>query len=182
MTAKLDLIPPAAWPATLPAMPAMPVVDFSLFGEVETVPRPRHRKLVASFLARNWAQIPHVTHHDEAQVPELDAVRRRVGDELGMKLTPVPFIIKTVMRALQAFPRFNVSLSPDGNGLVMKRYFHIGVAVETLNGLVVPAIRDCDRKSVGEIATATGFSTASHFTQAFKRRWGSTPGQFRRDH
>ena len=148
MTAKLD-IPPPAWPATLPPMP---VVDFTLFGEVETVPLPRHQKLIASFLGRNWAQIPHVTHHDEAEVPQLDAVRQATSDALGTKLTPVPFIIKAVVRALQAFPRFNASLTPDGNGLVMKRYFHIGVAVETPNGLVVPVIRDCDTKSVGEIA------------------------------
>jgi len=135
--------------ATLPPMPA---VDFAMFGEVETVPLPRHQKLVASFLARNWAQIPHVTHHDEADVPTLDAVRRQMSEALGTKLTPVPFIIKAVVAALKAFPRFNASLAADGNGLVLKHYFHIGVAVETPNGLVVPVIRDCDKKSIAEIA------------------------------
>lgn len=139
-----------AWPANLPPMPS---VDFSLFGEVETVPLPRHQRLVASFLARNWAQIPHVTHHDEALVPSLDEVRQALSARIGIKLTPVPFIIKAVIRALQAFPRFNASLTPDGERLVMKRYFHIGVAVETPNGLVVPVIRDCDKKAISEIAT-----------------------------
>ncbi|ENO87275.1 2-oxo acid dehydrogenase subunit E2 [Thauera linaloolentis] len=148
MSARPDTEAPA-WPASLPPMP---VVDFSLFGEVDTVPLPRHQKLVASFLARNWAQIPHVTHHDEADVAALETVRREAGEALGVKLTPVPFIIKAVVKALQAFPRFNASLGADGNSLVMKRYFHIGVAVETPNGLVVPVIRDCDRKSIGEIA------------------------------
>jgi len=148
MNAKPDSIAPG-WPATLPPMP---VVDFGLFGEVETVALPRHQKLVASFLARNWAQIPHVTHHDEAEVERLDGARRALSEAAGVKLTPVPFIIKAVVKALQAFPRFNASLTPDGNGLVMKRYFHIGVAVETPNGLVVPVIRDCDKKSIPEIA------------------------------
>ena len=99
----------------------------------------------------NYGRCPH-DHQDEAEVPALDAVRRRAGDALGTRLTPVPFIIKAVLRALQAFPRFNASLPPDGNGLVMKRYFHIGVAVETPNSLVVPVIRDYERKSLGEIA------------------------------
>lgn len=148
MSAKPEITMPA-WPANLPPMPT---VDFSLFGEVETVPLPRHQKLVASFLARNWAQIPHVTHHDEAEVAQLDPVRRALAAAEGVKLTPVPFIIKAVVKALQAFPRFNASLTQDGNGLVMKRYCHIGVAVETPNGLVVPVIRDCDRKSIAEIA------------------------------
>ena len=149
MSAAPDAKPVPVWPATLPPMP---VVDFALFGEVETVPLPRHQKLVASFLSRNWAQIPHVTHHDEAEAPTLDTVRKALGEQLGIKLTPVPFLIKAAVKALQAFPRFNASLAPNGDGLVMKHYFHIGVAVETPNGLVVPVIRDCDKKSIGEIA------------------------------
>ncbi len=148
MSSKPD-IHVSAWPTNLPPMPT---VDFSQFGEVETVALPRHQKLVASFLARNWAQIPHVTHHDEAEVSELDTVRRQMAEAQGVKLTPVPFIIKAVVSALQAYPRFNASLAADGNGLVMKRYFHIGVAVETPNGLLVPVIRDCDKKSIAEIA------------------------------
>lgn len=148
MSAKPENVAPV-WPANLPPMPD---VDFTLFGEVEVQPLPRHQKLVASFLGRNWAQIPHVTHHDEAEIEGLDAVRRARAEAEGVKLTPVPYIIKAVVKALQAFPRFNASLTTDGNGLVMKHYFHIGVAVETPNGLIVPVIRDCDRKTVVEIA------------------------------
>lgn len=140
---------PASWPANLPAMP---VVDFAQFGEVETVALPRNQKLVASFLSRNWSQIPHVTHHDEAQVDALETFRKEWGRERGVKLTPLPFLIKAMVRALAAFPRFNASLSPDGGSLVLKHYFHVGIAVETPNGLVVPVIRDCDKKSLAELA------------------------------
>ena len=137
-----------AWPATLPPMP---VVDFAQFGEVETVALARNQKLVASFLARNWAQIPHVTHHDEARADALEAYRKAAATG-GVKLTPLPFLLKAAARALAAFPRFNASLTPDGQSLVMKRYVHIGVAVETPGGLLVPVIRDCDSKSILEIA------------------------------
>ena len=137
-----------AWPATLPPMP---VVDFAQFGEVETVALARNQKLVASFLARNWAQIPHVTHHDDARADALEAYREQAA-RVGVKLTPLPFLLKAAARALLAFPRFNASLAPDGNALVMKRYVHIGVAVETPNGLLVPVIRNCDSKSIFEIA------------------------------
>jgi pyruvate dehydrogenase E2 component (dihydrolipoamide acetyltransferase) len=140
--------PPAAWPA---ALPPMPVVDFAQYGEVETVPLARNQKLVASFLARNWAQIPHVTHHDDARADALEAYRKQAA-KAGVKLTPLPFLLKAAARALAAFPRFNASLAPDGNALVMKRYVHIGVAVETPNGLLVPVIRDCDSKTIFEIA------------------------------
>jgi pyruvate dehydrogenase E2 component (dihydrolipoamide acetyltransferase) len=140
---------PAAWPANLPPMP---VVDFAQFGEVETVALSRNQKLVSSFLSRNWAQIPHVTHHDDAPADALEAYRKELGSQEGIKLTPLPFLLKAAARALATFPRFNASLTPDGNSLVMKRYFHIGVAVETPAGLVVPVIRDCDKKSIKELA------------------------------
>ena len=148
--------PPPAWPA---AMPPMPVVDFAQFGEVEAVALTRNQKLVASFLARNWAQIPHVTHHDEARADALEAYRAQAGKG-GIKLTPLPFLLKAVAHALLAFPRFNASLSADGNTLVMKRYVHIGVAVETPGGLLVPVIRDCDKKSIFEIAAELADKTA----------------------
>ena len=135
------------WPATLPPMP---VVDFAQFGAVEPVPLSRHQKLVASFLGRNWAQIPHVTHHDEADIDAAEALRLRLAHELGGKLSLVPLLIKAVVQALRALPRFNASLA--GDTLVLKRYFHIGIAVETPAGLVVPVIRDCDRKSIPELA------------------------------
>lgn len=139
---------PTAWPANLPPMPVM---DFAQFGEVETVALPRNQKLVSSFLSRNWAQIPHVTHHDDAPADALEAFRKEMGNREGLKLTPLPFLLKAAARALAEFPRFNASLTPDGNSLVMKRYFHIGVAVETPNGLLVPVIRDCDKKSIPEL-------------------------------
>jgi pyruvate dehydrogenase E2 component (dihydrolipoamide acetyltransferase) len=136
-----------AWPANLPPMPT---VDFSQFGAVEAVPLSRQQKMAASFLARNWAQIPHVTHHDEADIDAAEALRRRLADEQGGKLSLVPLIIKAAVQALRALPRFNASLV--GDTLVLKRYFHIGVAVETPAGLVVPVLRDCDRKSIAELA------------------------------
>lgn len=136
-----------AWPASLPPMP---LVDFTLFGEVERVPLSRHQKLAASFLSRNWAQIPHVTHHDEADIDAAEALRQRLADEQGSKPSLVPLLIKAAVQALRALPRFNASLV--GDTLVLKRYFHIGVAVETPAGLVVPVIRDCDRKSIPQLA------------------------------
>jgi len=139
--------PPSTWPANLPPMP---VVDFAQFGAVEPVPLSRQQTLVASFLARNWAQIPHVTHHDEADIDAAEALRHRLAQEPGGKLSLVPLLIKAAVNALRALPRFNASLV--GNTLVLKRYFHIGVAVETPAGLVVPVIRDCERKSIAELA------------------------------
>lgn len=136
-----------AWPANLPPMP---VVDFAQFGAVEPVPLSRHQKLAASFLARNWAQIPHVTHHDEAGIDAAEALRQRLAGAHGGKLTLLPLLIKAAVRALRALPRFNASLV--GDTLVLKRYFHIGVAVETPAGLVVPVLRDCERKSIPELA------------------------------
>lgn len=147
----------ATWPDNLPPMPVM---DFAQFGAVETVALARNQKLVASFLSRNWAQIPHVTHHDEAETDALEAFRKEQGRANGVKLTPLPFLIKAVVRALAEFPRFNASLAPDGGSLVLKRYFHIGVAVETPNGLLVPVLRDCDRKSVAELALELAEKTA----------------------
>ncbi len=138
-----------SWPANLPPMP---VVDHAQFGEVETVELTRTQKLVAAFLSRNWAQIPHVTHHDEAEIDAVEAMRREIGQAQDIKLSLVPFLIKAVVRALMAFPRFNASLAAGGDKLVLKRYHHIGVAVETPGGLVVPVIRDCDKKSIGQLA------------------------------
>jgi len=138
-----------AWPANLPPMPQ---VDFSQFGEVETRDLSRSQLYAGAFLGRNWAQIPHVTHHDEAVVDALDAHRRQLSAQLSRKLTPLPFLIKALVNALREFPQFNASLAPNGRQLVFKRYFNIGVAVETPQGLLVPVIRDADRKSIAELA------------------------------
>ncbi|MEX3785765.1 2-oxo acid dehydrogenase subunit E2 [Paraburkholderia sp. BR14374] len=145
----IDAPKPRVWPETLPPMPK---VEFSMFGEVEAVAVSRTQKFVAAFLSRNWAQIPHVTHNDEAPATAVDTARREVGATHGVKLSPLPFIVKAVVAALKEFPRFNSSLSPEGDTLILKKYFHIGIAVETAAGLVVPVIRDCDKKSVIEIA------------------------------
>jgi len=139
-------------PLTEPALPPMPVVDFAQFGEVESQPLSRQQRIGAGFLARNWAKIPHVTHHDEAAIDALEAFRQQLGAQLGVKLTLVPFLLKAMVAALKAFPRFNASLDPAWQNLVLKKYFHLGVAVDTPNGLLVPVIRDCDRKSIAEIA------------------------------
>jgi pyruvate dehydrogenase E2 component (dihydrolipoamide acetyltransferase) len=128
-------------------------VDFAAFGPVETVELSRVRRIAGPNLARNWVAIPHVTQHDEADVTELEAFRREVnaarGGE-GVKLTMVSLLLKASAVALRAFPRFNASL--DGGGLVLKRYYHLGFAVDTPQGLMVPVIRDVDRKGLLEIA------------------------------
>jgi len=147
--ARATAPPVPAWPARLPPMP---VVDHAQFGPVETVALTRTQQLVGAFMARNWAQIPHVTHHDEAPIDAAEALRKHLGAEQRIKLTLVPLLIKAVVQALRAMPRFNASLTAGGDELVLKRYFHIGVAVEVPGGLVVPVIRDCDRKSLAELA------------------------------
>lgn len=141
--------PVLAWPANLPPMPA---IDFSQFGAVETLDLSRNQLYAGAFLGRNWAQIPHVTHHDEAVIDALHLHRKQLAAELGRKLTPLPFLIKALVNALKAFPQFNASLAPNGKQLVLKQYFHIGVAVETPQGLLVPVIRDADQKSIAELA------------------------------
>ena len=128
-----------------------PQVDFAKFGEVERVPRSRINKLSAANLARNWAMIPHVTKFDEADITEMEAFRKKLGEEhKDTKVTPLVFLIKAVVAALKKFPAFNASL--DGDELVLKKYFHVGIAVDTPDGLVVPVIRDCDRKGLLELS------------------------------
>jgi pyruvate dehydrogenase E2 component (dihydrolipoamide acetyltransferase) len=137
-----------------------PKVDFAKFGEVETRELSRIQKLSGANLARNWAMIPHVTQHDDADITELEALRVELNEEnakaiakgVGAKLTMLAFIIKASVAALQKYPNFNASLDADGTHLVLKKYFHVGFAADTPNGLVVPVIRDCDRKGVMEIA------------------------------
>ena len=128
-----------------------PQVDFAKFGPVESEPLSRIKKLSGANLARNWAMIPHVTQFDEADITEMEAFRRKLGEEhKDVKVTPLVFLIKAAVAALKKFPAFNASL--DGDNLVLKRYFHIGIAVDTPDGLVVPVIRDCDRKGLLELS------------------------------
>ena len=121
--------------------------------------RPRIKKLSGAFLHRNWLSIPHITQNDEADITELEAFRKSQGEEArktGIKFTVLGFLIKAVVVALKEYPHFNASLAPDGESLVLKQYFHIGVAVDTPNGLVVPVIRDADKKGLREIAKELG--------------------------
>jgi pyruvate dehydrogenase E2 component (dihydrolipoamide acetyltransferase) len=128
-------------------------VDFARSGPVARTPLARIRRISAANLARNWVMIPHVTQHDEADVTELEAFRVRLNEEGaggGTKVTLLAFVVKACVAALRRFPEFNASL--DGDDLVLKRYFHVGFAADTPNGLVVPVLRDADRKGVLEIA------------------------------
>ncbi|MBF7072068.1 dihydrolipoyllysine-residue acetyltransferase [Glaciecola sp. MH2013] len=136
---------------------AQPNVDFAKFGEVEEVPLTRIQKLSGPNLHRNWVTIPHVTQFDEADITELEAFRKEQNvlaekRKLGVKITPLVFMMKAVADALKAYPAFNSSLSADGESLVMKKYYHIGIAVDTPNGLVVPVVRDVDQKGIMEIS------------------------------
>ena len=140
-------------------LPAWPQVDFAKFGPVENVALSRIKKISGPFLHRNWVSIPHVTQNDEADVTELEAFRKSMADEAqkqGVKLTPLVFIMKAVVAALKNHPEFNSSLSPAGDALILKRYYHIGVAVDTPGGLVVPVVRDVDQKGVLQLAKELG--------------------------
>jgi pyruvate dehydrogenase E2 component (dihydrolipoamide acetyltransferase) len=128
-----------------------PQVDFAKFGPVEVQPRSRINKISGANLARNWAMIPHVTQFDEADITEMEAFRKKLGEEhKDVKVTPLVFLIKAVVAALKKYPNFNASL--DGDNLVRKQYFHVGIAVDTPDGLVVPVIRDADRKGLLELS------------------------------
>ncbi|GIX21761.1 MAG: acetyltransferase component of pyruvate dehydrogenase complex [Gammaproteobacteria bacterium] len=139
------------------ALPPLPTVDVAAFGPVETQPLSTINKLTGRNLHASWVNIPHVTQFDEADITELEAFRKRLAEEYrerGVKMTPLPFLIKAAVAALKAFPRVNSSLAPDGENLILKRYYHIGIAVDTPDGLVVPVIRDADRKGLVELAEA----------------------------
>ncbi len=137
------------------AVAAPPAVDFASFGPIETVALSRIKKISGPALHRNWVSIPHVTQFGEADITEMEDFRQAQKDvaaKAGTKMTPVVFIIKAVVASLKAFPHFNASLTADGSSLIQKHYFHIGVAVDTPGGLVVPVLRDCDQKGFLELA------------------------------
>jgi pyruvate dehydrogenase E2 component (dihydrolipoamide acetyltransferase) len=136
---------------------AAPKVDFSKFGEVEEIPLTRIQKLSGPNLHRNWVTIPHVTQFDEADITSLEEFRKEQNTiaekrKLGVKITPLVFMIKAVADALKAYPVFNTSLSESGESLIQKKYYHIGIAVETPGGLVVPVVRDVDKKGIFELS------------------------------
>lgn len=132
------------------SLPAAPQVDFAKFGEIEIQALSKINKLTGEFLHRNWMTIPHVTQFDDADITDMEAFRQQQKAK-GVKLTPIVFVMKAVVAALKQHPRFNASLDATGDHLIVKKYFHIGVAVDTPNGLVVPVIRDVDKKSVVEL-------------------------------
>jgi pyruvate dehydrogenase E2 component (dihydrolipoamide acetyltransferase) len=137
-------------------LPPWPKVDFAKFGPVETQARTRIQKLSAPALARNWVMIPHVTQFDEADITELEQFRARVNEEnakAGVKVSPLAFIMKAVVATLKKFPTLNSSL--DGDNLILKHYWHLGFAADTPQGLVVPVIRDADKKGIVDIARET---------------------------
>jgi pyruvate dehydrogenase E2 component (dihydrolipoamide acetyltransferase) len=136
-----------------------PKINFSKFGEIETRELSRIKKISGANLARNWAMIPHVTQHDDADITDLEALRvalNKENEKAGIKLTMLAFLMKATVQALKKYPDFNASLDADGGTLVLKKYFHIGFAADTPNGLVVPVVRDVDKKGVIEIAQETG--------------------------
>ncbi|MGB3269847.1 MAG: 2-oxo acid dehydrogenase subunit E2, partial [Rhodanobacter sp.] len=146
---------PAAGAASVGGLSLLPwpKVDFAKFGEIEEKPLTRIQKISGANLARNWAMIPHVTQHEDADITEMEAFRKQLGAEnKDLKISPLVFQIKAVVAALKAFPQFNASLDESGEKLILKKYFHIGIAVDTPDGLVVPVIRDCDQKGLLELA------------------------------
>ncbi|MBK4524041.1 pyruvate dehydrogenase complex dihydrolipoyllysine-residue acetyltransferase [Enterobacter hormaechei] len=148
---------PAAAGGGIPGMLPWPKVDFSKFGEIEEVELGRIQKISGANLSRNWVMIPHVTHFDKTDITDLEAFRKQQNAEaekrkLDVKFTPVVFIMKAVAAALEQMPRFNSSLSEDGQKLTLKKYINIGVAVDTPNGLVVPVFKDVNKKSITELS------------------------------
>ncbi len=141
------------------AVSAIPDVDHSKFGEIESRPLSRIKKISGAHLHRSWVNVPHVTQFDEADVTDLEAFRKSLAKEAeqkGVRLTPLIFLMKAVVSALQQFPDFNASLDSAGENLILKKYFHIGIAVDTPNGLVVPVVRDVEQKGIYDLAAELG--------------------------
>ena len=142
-------------------IPVVPAIDFSRFGDIDIQPLNRIKRLTATNLHRSWLNVPHVTHNDESNISDLETFRKQLNAEYAkqkssIKLSPLAFIVKAMVNALQSFPQFNSSLDESGENLIYKKYFNIGIAVDTPDGLVVPVIKDADQLSVAEIATEMG--------------------------
>ncbi|HYZ55775.1 MAG TPA: dihydrolipoyllysine-residue acetyltransferase [Streptosporangiaceae bacterium] len=156
--------PAAAVPAAAAAgIPEIPAQDFSQFGPVQVRPLSRIKKLSGPHLHRSWLNIPHVTQHDEADITTLDAYRRELDTSAradGYRVTLLAFLMKAAVSALKQFPEVNSSLSPEKDSLILKSYYHLGVAVDTPDGLVVPVIRDVDRKGITELSKELGAVSA----------------------
>ncbi|HSY04334.1 MAG TPA: 2-oxo acid dehydrogenase subunit E2 [Steroidobacteraceae bacterium] len=149
--------PPAA--AAKPALPAVPAVDFTQFGPTAVEPLSRIQRISGPRLHASWVNIPHVTQFDEADITELEQLRAGLKDRaqaVGVKLTPLAFIMRACVKALQEFPRFNSSLDADGANLIVRKYINIGFAADTPNGLMVPVVREADRKDLYQLARSLG--------------------------
>ena len=169
---KEDVIAAVRGPAAAPAAPALaaqggipeiPAQDFSKFGPVEIRPLSRIQRLSGPVLHRSWLNVPHVTHDDEADITDLDAYRRELDTAAmaeGYRVTLLAFLMKASVSALREFPKFNSSLTPEKDALIYKSYYHLGVAVDTPEGLVVPVIRDVDRKGITELSQELGAVSA----------------------
>ena len=145
--------------ATGGGLPKVPEVDFARFGEIEVKPLSRIKRISGPRLQAAWVNVPHVTQHDEADITELDSTRKALksdADKIGAKLTLLAFLVKASVTALKEYPDFNSSLDPSGQNQVFKKYFHVGFAADTPNGLVVPVIKNADKKNVFEIAKELG--------------------------
>jgi pyruvate dehydrogenase E2 component (dihydrolipoamide acetyltransferase) len=141
--------------ATGAGIPSIPAIDFSVFGDTETVKLSKIKRLTGQNLSRVWLNLPMVTYHEEADVTEMEAFRNALNAEKAkgeLKITGLMFIIKALVTAMQQFPSFNASLSADGEQLILKKYFNIGIAVDTPNGLVVPVLRDVNNKTINQLA------------------------------
>ncbi len=156
---KQSLAKPATGGGALPGLLPWPDVDFAKFGEIETKALSRIKKISGANLHRNWVMIPHVTQFEEADISEMEAFRKELGAEYAkqnLKITPLAFMLKACAITLKHFPDFNASLDTSGENLVLKKYIHIGVAVDTPNGLMVPVIRDVDQKGIVQLAKELG--------------------------
>ncbi len=159
MSGAMSGAPAGAAPGGGLSVSAMPEIDHAKFGEIERVALSRIQKISGAHLHRSWVTVPHVTQFDEADITDLEAFRKSLAKEAerkGVRLTPLIFLMKAVVTALQEYPNFNSSLDASGENLIMKKYFHIGIAVDTPNGLVVPVVRDVDSKGVFELAAELG--------------------------
>ena len=148
---------PAAAAATGAGIPEIPAQDFSTFGPIDTAPLPRIKKVSGPFLHRSWLNVPHVTHNDEADITDLDRYRKELdtaakNDRNPYRVTLLAFLVKACVAALKKFPEFNSSLSPEKDALILKHYYNIGIAVDTPGGLVVPVVKDADRKGIVELS------------------------------
>jgi pyruvate dehydrogenase E2 component (dihydrolipoamide acetyltransferase) len=156
---KGSAVTPAAAPSAGMGIPEIPVQDFSKFGSIEIRPLARIKKLSGPHLHRAWLSVPHVTQHDEADITELEAYRKELdaaAKDKGYRVTLLAFLMRASVSSLKQFPEFNSSLSPEKDSLILKHYFNIGIAVDTPEGLVVPVIRDVDRKGITELSQELG--------------------------